>query len=190
MSTYRAMGLSSKSGHAWRILLLELHRQNQEALSVELQGLALSVKERLSFKLLRDDPSSLLVLYFHGVAETLASGWGPASYWTMSICAPHSIHTTPVEWAMKEANIRPSHIVIFAQSLGTAFSLSLIHHMATQPEPVLFSGVVLVAPFTDVESLTANTYRIAGTIPLLEPVAKFPRRLVWLNTSITTKMAK
>ncbi|KAI0113921.1 Alpha/Beta hydrolase protein [Nemania sp. FL0031] len=200
-----------ESLHAWHILPLELYRQNQEALSMEPQGLALEVKERLNFKLLRDDPSSLLVLYFHGAAGTLGSGWRPPSYRAMSAGTPHRIHTlaidyrgfgsssgypsekglltdaiTLAEWAMKEAEIPPSRIVIFAQSLGTAVSLSLIHHMATKPEPVLFSGAVLVAPFADVESLTA-TYRIAGTIPLLDPVAKFPRLLAWLNTWIIAK---
>ncbi|KAI0549172.1 Alpha/Beta hydrolase protein [Xylaria curta] len=200
-----------ESLHAWHILPLELYRQNQEALSAEPQGLALDVKERLSFKLLRDDPSSLLVLYFHGAAGTLGSGWRPPSFRAMSVGAPHRIHTlaidyrgfgfssgypsekglltdaiTLAEWAMKDAGIAPSCIVIFAQSIGTAVSLSLIHHMATQPEPILFSGLVLVAPFADVESLTA-TYRIAGTVPLLDPVAKFPRLLAWLNTLIVTK---
>ncbi|KAI0518472.1 Alpha/Beta hydrolase protein [Xylaria bambusicola] len=200
-----------ESLHAWHILPLGLYQQHQTALTDEPHGLASDIKERISFKLLRDDPSSLLVLYFHGAAGTLGSGWRPPSYRAMSAGAPYRIHTlaidyrgfgassgspseeglltdaiTLAEWAMKEAGIPPSRIVIFAQSLGTAVSLSLIHHMATRPEPVLFSGVVLVAPFADVESLTA-TYRIAGTIPLLDPVARFPRLLCWLNTFIKTK---
>ncbi|KAI1362542.1 Alpha/Beta hydrolase protein [Xylaria arbuscula] len=200
-----------ESLHAWHILPLGLHQQHQEALSAEPQGLAVDIKERLSFKLLRDDPSSLLVLYFHGAAGTLGSGWRPPSYRAMSVGAPHRIHTLAVdyrgfgassgrpseeslltdaitlaEWAMKEAGIPPERIVIFAQSIGTAVSLSLIQHMAALPVPVLFSGVVLVAPFADVESLTA-TYRIAGTIPLLDPIARFPRLLTWLNTLIRTK---
>lgn len=41
----------------------------------------------------------------------------------------------------------------------------------------------MVAPFTDVKSLTA-TYRIGGTIPLLEPVARvLPTLLEVLNTN-------
>ncbi|KAI1110886.1 Alpha/Beta hydrolase protein [Nemania sp. NC0429] len=203
-----------ESLHAWHILPLELYRQNQEALLAEPPGLVLDVKERLSFKLLRDDHSSLLVLYFHGAAGTLGSGWRPPSYRAMSANAPHRIHTVAIdyrgfgassgrpseeglltdavtlaEWAMREAGIPPSRIVVFAQSIGTAVSLSLIHHMATaQPEePVLFSGAVLVAPLADVESLTA-TYRLAGTIPLLDPVAKLlPPLLAWLNTFIRAK---
>lgn len=60
----------------------------------------------------------------------------------------------------------------------------LIHHLADPQEPdqkpVLFSGVVMVAPFADVKTLTA-TYRVAGTVPLLGPVARFPRLLGFLH---------
>lgn len=34
--------------------------------------------------------------------------------------------------------------------------------------------MVLVAPFANVELLTA-TYRVGGVIPLLSPLARFPR---------------
>lgn len=63
-----------ESLHAWHILPPELYRLNQEALLAEPRGPAVDVKERVSFKLLRDDPASLLVLYFHGAAGTLGSG--------------------------------------------------------------------------------------------------------------------
>lgn len=51
---------------------------------------------------------------------------------------------------------------------------------------MLFSGLVMVAPFADVETLTA-TYCVAGTIPLLEPVARLPELLQFLNSSIRDK---
>ncbi|KAJ8127057.1 hypothetical protein O1611_g6580 [Lasiodiplodia mahajangana] len=180
-----------ESLHAWHILPLELYRRNQDALSAEPSGLASNIKERLGFKLLRDDPSSLLVLYFTALGERWDQAGGHQAIGPCRSGHPSeqgllTDAITLAEWAMKEAGIPPSRIVIFAQSLGTAVSLSLIHHMATLPEPVLFSGAVLVAPFSDVESLTA-TYRIAGTIPLLDPIAKFPRLLAWLNTLILAK---
>ncbi|KAI1399824.1 alpha/beta-hydrolase [Hypoxylon fuscum] len=197
--------------HAWHILPLEVYRKNEQALLEEPSGLVPDITDRLGFKLLRDDPSSLLVLYFHGAAGTLGSGYRPPSYRAMSAGAPDRIHTVAIdyrgfgastgfpseegllkdalaltEWAMKEAGIPPSRIVLFAQSLGTAVSISLAHHMAASPNPTLFSGIVLVAPFANVELLTA-TYRVAGTIPLLDPVAKFPRLLAWFNTFIHNK---
>lgn len=46
--------------------------------------------------------------------------------------------------------------------------------------------MALVAPFADVEALTA-TYRLAGTVPLLSPVARFPRLPAFLNTLIRSK---
>ena len=87
---------------------------------------------------------------------------------------------TLVEWALEEAKIPQERIVLFGQSLGSAVAIAVLNHYAKQAEPVHFSGTVLVAPFADVELLTA-TYRVAGTIPLLEPVAKFPRALAYLN---------
>ncbi|XXG99473.1 hypothetical protein Hte_005812 [Hypoxylon texense] len=197
--------------HAWHILPLELYRQHESELLKEPSGLSPDTKNRLSFKLLRDDPSSLLVLYFHGAAGTLGSGWRPPSYRAMSAGAPDKIHTVAIDyrgfgastgapseegllkdavalgrWAMEEAGIPPSRIVLFGQSLGTAVSISLANHMASSPDPTLFSGMVLVAPFANVELLTA-TYRVAGIVPILDPIAKFPRLLTWLNTFILSK---
>ncbi|KAK4118816.1 alpha/beta-hydrolase [Parathielavia appendiculata] len=197
--------------HAWHVLPLDLYRLHEEELVKEPEGIAVDFADRTSFRLLRDDPQALLVLYLHGAAGTLASGWRPPSYRAMSALAPNRIHTVAIdyrgfgsssgspseqglltdaitlaEWAMKEAGIPPSRIVIFGQSLGTAVGIALAHHYVTKPDPVLFSGMVLVAPFADVELLTA-TYRIAGTIPILGPLAPFPRLLTFFNTFILHK---
>ena len=198
--------------HAWHILPLGLYKKHEEELIDEPAGLAVDITSRLSFKMLREDPESLLVLYLHGAAGTLGSGWRPPSYRAMSALNPVKIHTvaidyrgfgtstgTPSEagllndalalakWAMEVAGIPPSRIVLFSQSLGTAVTISLAHHLATQvANPIFFSGMVLVAPFADVEQLTA-TYRIAGTIPLLDPIARFPRLLDFFNRFIIAK---
>jgi abhydrolase domain-containing protein 12 len=162
--------------HAWHILPLGPYQESEQVLVEEPGGLVDDVSKRLTFQLLRDDPESLLVLYFHGAAGTLGSGWRPPSYRAMYAGSPHNIHTvaidyrgfgsstgspsedglltdalTVAEWVMKEAGIPPSRIAVFSQSLGTAVAISLIHHLASRPEPILFSGVVLVAPFSDVE---------------------------------------
>ncbi|RYP51523.1 hypothetical protein DL768_003165 [Monosporascus sp. mg162] len=197
--------------HAWHILPLGLYQEHEEELLAEPARLAEDIRETLGFKLLRDDPGSLLVLYLHGAAGTLGSGYRPPSYRAMSAGDPKRIHTVAIdyrgfgsssgspseegllidaitlaEWAMKEAAIPPSRIVLFSQSIGTAVSVALAHHMAVRPEPVLFSGMVLVAPFADVELLTA-TYRVAGVIPILDPIARFPRLLAYLNSFILSK---
>ncbi|PTB64493.1 alpha/beta-hydrolase [Trichoderma citrinoviride] len=198
--------------HAWHILPLDLYRNHEKELIDEPAGLALDITSRLSFKLLREDLDSLLVLYLHGAAGTLGSGWRPPSYRAMSALNPDKIHTvaidyrgfgtstgTPSEpgllndalalakWAIEVAGIPPSRIVLFSQSLGTAVTLSLAHHLATQvANPIFFAGMVLVAPFANVEELTA-TYRIAGTIPLLDPIARFPWLLDFFNGFIIAK---
>ncbi|KAK3368341.1 Alpha/Beta hydrolase protein [Podospora didyma] len=198
--------------HAWHILPLGLYLLYETELLDEPSGIVPDVTKSLGFKILREDPEALLVLYFHGAAGTLGSGWRPPSYRAMSATSPNKIHTiaidyrgfgastgrpteegllldalTLAEFALKDANIPPSRIAIFGQSLGTAVGISLAHHMATRPtNPILFSGMVLVAPFADVELLIAS-YRVAGMIPLLDPLARFPRLMALLNSYILSR---
>ncbi|KAG9190306.1 abhydrolase domain-containing protein 12 [Alternaria panax] len=93
---------------------------------------------------------------------------------------------TLVKFAMDTAGIPPERIVVFAQSMGTAVAISLTHHLASQPTPIAFAGVVLVAPFADVESLTRK-YKVTRTLPLLPPLAVFPPLMTLLNGFILTK---
>lgn len=198
--------------HAWHILPLGLYEQHEQELVKEPEGIAPDITNRLSFQLLRDDPEALLVLYFHGAAGTLASGFRPPCYRAISASSPYKIHVVAIDyrgfgsssgapseaglltdaltlasWAADTAGMPPSRIVLFGQSLGTGVAISLAHHLALRPtEPIFFRGMVLVAPFADVELLTA-TYRVAGTIPLLSPVARFPRLLALLNRFIKSK---
>ncbi|KAJ4374815.1 hypothetical protein N0V83_001892 [Neocucurbitaria cava] len=196
--------------HAWHVLPLETYRQNQAELRKEPTGLCSNIQQRLSFKLLKDDPTAQVVLYFHGAAGTLGSGWRPQSYRALSATS-QNVHVLVIDYrgfgtstgwpseqglltdaltltkfAMETARIPPERIVIFAQSIGTGVAVSLTHHFAMQSPPTLFAGTVLVAPFADVESLT-RTYKVAGTVPLLSPVAIFPPLLALLNRFIVTK---
>lgn len=196
--------------HAWHILPLDAYRQHQDELRNGPTGLCEDIQERLSFKLLKDDPTAQLVIYLHGAAGTLGSGWRPQSYRALS-AASTNVHVlvidyrgfgtstgwpseaglltdalTLVNFATQTAGIPPERIVLFAQSIGTAVALSLTHQLATQSPPVLFAGTVLVAPFADVASLT-KTYKVAGTIPLLSPIAFFPKLLALLNHFIVSK---
>ena len=203
--------LRTKDGetlHAWHILPLEVYRKNQQDLIAEPSGLATNVKDQLSFKLLREDPNALLVLYFHGAAGTLGSGWRPQSYRAMYAAAPDRIHVVAIDyrgfgtstgspseegllndglalvnWVINEAGIPPSRIILFGQSIGTAVATAVAYHSAMKPAPTLFAGMVLANPFASVKDLTA-TYSIAGTIPLLSPLARFPRLHKFLNSFI------
>lgn len=195
--------------HAWHVLPLETYRQHQAQLREEPVGLCANVEDRISFRLLKD-PTAQVVIYLHGAAGTLGSGWRPQSYRAMSATSTN-VHVlaidyrgfgtstgwpseaglltdalTLVRFATDTAGISPDRIVIFAQSMGTAVAISLTHHLASQPTPIVLAGVVLVAPFADVESLT-RTYRVARTLPLLSPLAVFPPLMRLLNGFILTK---
>ncbi|KAK8162741.1 Alpha/Beta hydrolase protein [Phyllosticta citrichinensis] len=195
--------------HAWHVLPLGVYRRNQEQLLAAPSG------SDIALKLLRDDPESRLVIYFHGTAGCLASGWRPDSYRGICSASPDKIHVLTadyrgygqstgmpsedgllldaiamVDWAIHQADISPSRIVIFGQSLGTAVAISLIRHYASQTPAVTFSGTVLVASFSDVATLTA-TYRIGGVIPVLSPLSRVPPLLAFFNSFLrSTWMSK
>ena len=87
---------------------------------------------------------------------------------------------------MEIANIPPSRIVVFGQSLGTAVSLAVSEHFALQTPPVVFAGTILVAAFTD-EPTLATTYKVAGVIPILSPIARVPMLFGYFNRWIADK---
>lgn len=196
--------------HAWHILPLETYHQNAKELKKESTGLCEDIENRLSFKLLKEDPTAQLVIYFHGAAGTLGSGWRPQSYRALSAAAPN-VHVLAIDYrgfgsstgwpsepglltdaltlanfALDTAGIPPERIVVFAQSLGTAIAMTLAHTLALRPQPVLFAGMVLVAPMADIET-TTRTYKIAGTVPLISPMAIYPPLLAFLNKFIVPK---
>lgn len=184
--------------HAWHILPVELYRKHETSLIEEPTGFVTDIKSRLAFKLLRDDPDARLVLHMHGAGGTVASGYRVPNYRALSAGNPSKIHVLTfdyrgfgqstgspsetglivdalavVDWAMNIAGIPPSRILLFAQSMGTAVAIAVSKHLALQDTPIVFAGTVLVAPFVDVATLV-STYRIAGTIPILSPIARFP----------------
>ncbi|KAI4225439.1 MAG: hypothetical protein L6R36_003923 [Xanthoria steineri] len=194
--------------YAWHILPVELYRQHESTLTHEASGFVQRVESRLAFKMLRDNPEARLIVHMHGAAGTVGSGYRVPNYRALSAGDPQNIHVltfdyrgfgrsqgTPserglvmdaisvVEWAMNTAGIPPSRIMIFGQSIGTAVTLAVSEHFVLQSPPIVFAGAVLVAPFADVASLVA-TYRVAGSIPLLSPLARFPELFRYLSTYI------
>lgn len=194
--------------HAWHILPLGVYRRHLSVLLPD-KNENDPKESTTALDLLKFDPEARLVLYFHGTAGCLASGWRPDSYRAIYAAAPDHIHVlsfdyrgyglssgTPseegllqdglaaVQWALEVAGIPPCRIVIYGQSLGTAVAFALMQHYATLPEPILFAGHVLTASFSDVATLTA-TYRIGGIIPVLSPLAKVPPLLAFFNSFLT-----
>ena len=197
--------------YAWHVLPVELYRKHEQSLVAEPIGFVSDIKSRHSFRMLHDDPEARLIIHMHGAGGTVGSGYRVPNYRALSAGQPGKIHVLTfdyrgfgrstgspsenglivdalavVDWAMNVAGIPPSRIVIFAQSMGTAVSIAVSKHLALQSPPVVFAGTVLVAPFVDVATLV-STYRIAGTIPILSPLARFPLLFDYLQSFIRDK---
>lgn len=201
----------NESLYAWHILPVELYRRHEQPLLAEPTGFVSDITSRVAFQLLRDDPEARLILHMHGAGGTVGSGYRVPNYRALSAGQPGKIHVltfdyrgfgrstgTPsesglildalavVDWALNVAGIPPSRILIFAQSMGTAVSTAVSEHFALQSPPVVFAGTVLVAPFVDVATLV-STYRVAGTVPILSPLAKIPLLFNYLQRFIRDK---
>ncbi|KAL6413357.1 hypothetical protein AUP68_02866 [Ilyonectria robusta] len=185
--------------YAWHILPLPLYLQNEASLATQAPGFSKDFTQTESFRLLKEDPESRLVLYFHGNAGHIAQGFRPDSYHTLTDTSSyhviaidyrgfgHSsgspteagvIHdaSTLVDWAVDVAGIPPSRIVLLGQSLGTAVVSGVAEKYALQG--VEFAGITLVAGFSDLASLLTG-YRILGVFPVLAPFRVWP----WLVRS-------
>ncbi|KAK5170609.1 uncharacterized protein LTR77_005198 [Saxophila tyrrhenica] len=202
---------NSENLYAWHVLPVGLYRMHEEELLVEPAGLVKDFTSRPAFRLLRDDPESLLVIHFHGAGGTVGSGYRTPNYRALSAGDPDKLHILTfdyrgfgrtagiptedgiitdalavVDWALNVAWIPPSRILIFSQSLGTAVNTAVAEHYAKQRPATVFAGHILVAPFVDVPTLV-STYSVAGTIPILGPLARFPVVFDYLRSFIRDK---
>lgn len=133
----------------------------------------------------------------HGNAGSVAQGWRTDSYRTISSGASDKIHVlafdyrgfgystgspterglitdgvTLVNWAMEIARIPPDRIILLGQSLGTAVLTAVAEHFALERH-LDFAGIVLVAGFSDIPTLTLS-YSIGGIVPILSPLRPYP----------------
>ncbi|KAI4184100.1 MAG: hypothetical protein LQ346_006161 [Caloplaca aetnensis] len=194
--------------YAWHMIPLGLYHRHEPDLLTEPAGLVFDISSRIAFKLVRDDHEARLVIHMHGAAGTVGSGYRVPNYRALSAAHPEKIHVltfdyrgfgysrgepsergliadaiSVVDWAINTAGVPPSRILIFGQSIGTAVSLAVSEYYAQQSPSIVFAGMVLVAPFADVATLVA-TYCIAGTIPVISPLVRFPRLFEYLTSFI------
>lgn len=192
--------------HCWHIHPLGAHLKHEEALLNESTGLVADFTSRAAFSILRDDPDARLIVHLHGAGGTVGSGFWTPNYRALSAGDSNKVHVftfdyrgfgrspgnpserglisdalAVADWAMNVAGIPPSRILLFGQSLGTAVAIALSEYLALQSPPIIFAGTILVAPFSDVGSLMA-TYKIAGIIPLVSPLARFPPLFNYIKT--------
>ncbi|KAF7549166.1 hypothetical protein G7Z17_g6578 [Cylindrodendrum hubeiense] len=196
-----------ESIYAWHILPLPLYLQNEASVAAQTPGLSKDFTHTESFRLLKDDPESRLVLYFHGNAGHVAQGFRPDSYHTLTDTSSYHVvaidyrgfgHSTGspteagiiqdasalVDWAIEVAGIPSSRIVLLGQSLGTAVVSGVAEKYALQG--VEFAGITLVAGFSDLASLLTG-YRILGVFPVLAPFRVWPWLVRWFNYFVVDK---
>ncbi|KAB5578206.1 Alpha/Beta hydrolase protein [Coniochaeta sp. 2T2.1] len=180
--------------YAWHILPLPLYSKHEDELSAQSSGFSPNIEESFNFKLLSEDPSARLVLYFHGNAGHVAQGWRPSSYHVLTETSTYHIlaidyrgfgHSTgspteeglildasaAVDWAIHTAGISPDRIVLLGQSLGTAVTAAVAERYASQG--VDFAGVIMVAGFSSLPTMLSG-YAIAGWVPVLRPLKAWP----------------
>ncbi|KAL8727507.1 MAG: hypothetical protein Q9181_005693 [Wetmoreana brouardii] len=200
-----ALGISLKKAYcpdgevlyAWHVLPLAKYTANEGALVSQPASSASNFTNSLAFDLLSKDPSSHLVINFHGNAGTVAQGWRTDTYRALSLGAPDKIHIlaidyrgfgystgspdeqgliadgiASVQWAMNVAQIPPHRIALVGQSLGTAVAVAVAEHFARVSQ-IQFAGIVLVAAFSDMPTLLL-TYSIKGFLPILSPLRPYP----------------
>lgn len=62
--------------------------------------------------------------------------------------------------------------------------MAVAEYYASKEDSVIFSGHNMIAPFEDVLTLV-TTYKIAGTVPVLSPVAQYPILFNFLSSHIS-----
>ena len=77
-----------------------------------------------------------------------------------------------VKWALEVAQIPPDRIILLGQSLGTAVTTAVAEYFVLQSQTE-FSGIVLVAGFSDIPTLML-TYSIGGFVPILSAFRPYP----------------
>ncbi|KAH7273352.1 hypothetical protein MRS44_001753 [Fusarium solani] len=196
-----------ESIYAWHILPLPLYLQNEGSIESQNPGFSEDFTKTESFRLLKEDPESRLVLYFHGNAGHIAQAIRPDSYHSLTDTSSYHViaidyrgfgHSTGVpseagviqdastlvEWAINVAGIPSSRIQLLGQSLGTAVVSGVAEKYALQG--VEFAGITLVAGFSDLANLLVG-YRIAGIFPVLAPFRVWPWLVRYLHRFIVDK---
>ncbi|KOS21642.1 Monoacylglycerol lipase ABHD12 [Escovopsis weberi] len=193
--------------YAWHIMPLPLYLQHEHRVSAQATGFIEDFSTTESFQLLKNDPETKLVLYFHGNAGHLAETFRPSNYHTLTDTSSYHViaidyrgfgHSTGepsedglitdaealVEWVVNKAGIAPGRIVLLGQSLGTAVVSGVAEKYVLKE--VEFAGLVLVSGFSDLATMLSG-YKFGGVLPALGPYAAWPPVKYFLDKYLVDK---
>ncbi|KAK0611798.1 Alpha/Beta hydrolase protein [Immersiella caudata] len=180
--------------YAWHVMPLPVYLKHERKLAAQNSGFCDDVTATENFKLLRDDPESRFIVYFHGNAGHIAQAIRPASYHALTNTSRYHVlaidyrgfgrstgtptekgliidAVTAVNWAVQTAGVPHSRIVVLGQSLGTAVATATAEYFAK--EGTDFAGVVLVAGFSSLPTMLSH-YAISGYVPIMAPFRLWP----------------
>jgi len=174
---------------AWLIAPLGVYARHVDTFVEEKPG---DIENRHVIKLLRDDPSARLLLYFHGNSATIAQERRTIEYRSYALGAPEKIFVLAfdyrgfgrstgdpsepgllddaeavIDWALDTAQVPSDRIVLLGHSLGTAVVAGAAHRCAKRG--IEFAGLVLCAAFTNAGNAFLS-YSIGGVVPVLAPL--------------------
>ncbi|KAK0649037.1 Alpha/Beta hydrolase protein [Cercophora newfieldiana] len=180
--------------YAWHIMPLPAYLKHERKLAAQSDGFCDDITITENLKVLREDPNSRLIVYFHGNAGHIAQAIRPASYHALTDTSQYHVlaidyrgfgrstgsptekgliidAVTAANWAVNTAGVPPNRIVLLGQSLGTAVATATAEYFAK--EGTDFAGVVLVAGFSSLPTMLSH-YAISGYVPILAPFRVSP----------------
>lgn len=161
------------------------------------------IQEKLTFRLLKDNPEARLLVYFHGNTATIAQGRRTEEYRSYASGASEKIFILAfdyrgfgkstgspseigllndaeaiIDWALNTARIPSERIVLLGHSLGTAVVSSVARHYSKMG--IDFAGIMLCAAFTNAGN-AFSSYSIGGLVPILAPIKLSPTFQAWFS---------
>ncbi|KAL8358742.1 hypothetical protein RB601_009894 [Gaeumannomyces tritici] len=185
---------SESKVYAWHVMPLNVYAKHEERLLKQAEGPHEDFTHTETFKTIKADPNSRVVISFHGNAGHIAQGVRPQHYHCVAMMPSTHVITmdyrgfghspgSPTEdgliadgiatvyFVLHVLEIPASRVVIIGQSLGTAVASAVAERFSQKG--IDFAGIVLVAGFSSLPTMLSG-YAIGGVLPVLKPLTLCP----------------